>query len=173
MKLVKLNQRGFSHELLLVLVVGFTAILGVGYMVASQAVTGQNGESNKVLGASVKKQDLKCKILGVSKKPRFGDQISPKVKITNTSKSKTISIQPYASLLLANSNRATVAENKKQIESITLKPRKSKTVLIPIKPFAAQYQTPDLASGYYAVGSNTIEDPFVYCTANFTLPSPK
>lgn len=84
LKLRKLNTRGFSHDITLVVFVAIFAIAGVGYMVASYA----NPVSKKSVSgaASGAKSPVLCAVSNVPANPKAGDVIRPSVTFKNRSK---------------------------------------------------------------------------------------
>jgi hypothetical protein len=96
MKIIKLNSRGFSQDLLLIAIVVIVAISGVAFLVGSHA---DSLASSKITDPNA----ISCKILNVPEKFTAGTVIRPKVSFTNSS-NKRIAVKGLGAIISFTSN---------------------------------------------------------------------
>ena len=136
MKIKKLDTRGFSHELLLVLVLVIGVITGVGFMVASHADTGcpTSGATSSTTSSSVsgcptsgvvsgKVYAAACTIGNLPATVARGTTINPTITITNKG---TGQMSPHMITFIAISGGPTTYLKEKLVSAV--KPGESKTV---------------------------------------------
>ena len=171
----KINSKGFAHDILLIAFVAIFAIGGVAFLVGSHAdpITSKPGGP----GGKPKPVFMICVIKNVPKNPKFGSTLKPVVIITNKSKKQTFNAQLLTHLYYNKNipqptgggfSPLTTNTIPGTINLTNLKP-KSKVALRMSPDFVVPYATNDFSGGYYDVASPTL-DPFVNCSAYFTLP---
>lgn len=180
MKLTKINRRGFSHDILLVLIVAITAIAGVGYMVGSHA----NGACTKKqiakgickskaasrpasriasspmsgAGSSI----LSCTIKGIPNTARANQTISPSVYVYNYGRSTA---KPKVNVTI-NSYGSTGASSLTYVKTFSIKKLKANNYYkIKLQKSKVAYRTNSVNSYQY-----TASGPGYYCTKTLQLP---
>ncbi|MDB5171195.1 MAG: hypothetical protein JWO35_889 [Candidatus Saccharibacteria bacterium] len=171
MKIKKLDVRGFSHDILMVAFVVIFAVVGVGYVVASHADSCTSSSTKNCASVSMPvtsarlSSKVKCSISGVTKSPKFGDQVNPILTVTNIGKVPT-SVSGDEHLGAYNSAGKKIVIKGGPVSSLKLGPGESFTMAMP--PYTVQYATKDAVKGVYAASSK--QTPKYACSAIFNLP---
>lgn len=172
MKIKKLNTDGFSHEVLIAVVVVLSVIIGVGFMVGSKAATSTNPVSSVSMVSSVKNVSssklTRCVIKNVSSKPRHGARIKPTVYVYNR---ELAAFTPTlkTSLTLFDKNNARSGNTNGTLNIAQLNPNKSAKAKLGLE-YSVPYKSDKNTVGLYAVSSTK---PAFYCSALFKLPKQK
>lgn len=174
MKFISSDQRGFSHDILIVAVVAITVIGGVGFMVASHANSG-------VLGSKVSrptssptsslKKITHCEIKNVPKTPRHGSVIKPTLYFYNkelTTQSPDISmyLDFYNNKVKGPSSSESYGGMMRIKSTSSMKTSKSKLGI----NYSVPYRSDEKVRGVYTVDSGPSSSPRIQCSAVFTLP---
>ncbi len=177
MGLSKINTRGFSHDILLVLIVAITAIAGVGYMVGSHA----NGACTKKqiakgtckakkaasrpassamsgAGSSV----LSCSIKGIPNTARANQTINPSVYVYNYGRTTA---KPKVNVTI-NSYGSTGASSLTYSKTFSIKKLKANNYYkIKLLKYKVAYRSNSINSYQY-----TASGPGYYCSKTLQLP---
>lgn len=165
MKIKKLDMRGFSHEMVLVLVVVVSAIVGTGYLVASHAetlcATGSSCPSNGPVSSG--SYSAKCTIGNVPATLARGTAMQPQITITNTGTG--VLVPHMISFVGTNGGPTTYFKEK----SARLTPGQTKT--IKVGNYAAAANTPTGPSTVFAHSDTNFKSTKVYfdCQQAFQL----
>lgn len=168
MKTIKQNQKGFSHILLLLIIVA-TAIGGVGYTVAARST------NRDVLGAQTNQWEnpskdklTRCAIKNVPKKPRHGYVISPTLYFYN--RELTPQNPPITYTLNFYDKNGKLSDlSKGEISDLkSTKSMGSSKTKINLK-YSVRYRSDAITSGAYKA---VVDQKVIHfsCSAKFTLP---
>lgn len=173
MKINKLNSKGFSHEVLIAVVVVLSVIIGVGFMVGSKAATPTKPVSSPVsVVSSVKNVSsskiTRCVIKNVGSKPKHGARIKPTVYIYNR---ELAAFTPTlkTSLTFFDKSNARSSNTDGALNLAQLNPNKSTKAKLGLE-YSVPYKSDKTTTGLYAVSSSK---PAFYCSALFKLPKQK
>lgn len=185
MKRKKLDARGFSHDILIVLFVVIFAIAGVAYLVASHAdscdssasgvssatsdttsdATCPVSDSTSGAVSSSPESQVTCAITGIPSSPSYNTTLSPQLQLTNNGSSRVVVVTNTVFSLYKPDGTSVYQQTPYPSTNRTVD--QGATYTAPLGAYTVPYSSASIGSGGYEVSISGGGS----CSTRFTLPS--